>query len=60
VRELYFVACGCKDILKINRFVQGRIQPVRLGGAISAIFGSEVSLRVHYCRKDEVYFTTLL
>jgi len=26
---------------------QGRIQPVSLGGAISVIFGSQVSLRVH-------------
>jgi len=39
---------------------QGRIQPVSLGGAISAIFGSQVSFRVHYCKRDEVYFTTLL
>jgi len=30
------------------------------GGAISAIFGSLVSLRVHYCKRDEVYFTTVL
>jgi len=29
-------------------------------GAISIIFGSHVSLRVHYCKRDEVYFTTLL
>ena len=39
---------------------QGRIQPVRLGGPISKIFGSEVSLRIHYCKRDEVYLTTLL
>ena len=30
------------------------------GGAISVIFGSQVSLRAHYCKRDEVYFTTLL
>ena len=30
------------------------------GGAILVIFGSQVSLRVHYCRRHEVYFTTLL
>ena len=40
--------------------IQWRIQPVRLGGTISVIFGSQVSLRVHYCTRDEVYFTTLL
>jgi len=28
--------------------------------AISVTFGSQVSLRVHYCKRDEVYFTTLL
>ena len=27
---------------------------------LKAFFGSEVSLRVHYCKRDEVYFTTLL
>jgi len=27
---------------------------------ISVIFGSEVSLRVHYCKRDGVNFTTLL
>jgi len=39
---------------------QGRIQPVGLGGEILVIFGSQVSLRVHYCKSDEVYFMTLL
>jgi len=29
-------------------------------GAVSVIFGSQVSLRVHYCERDEVHFTTLL
>ena len=29
---------------------QGQIQPVSLGGgAVSVIFGSQVSLQVHYC-----------
>jgi len=32
----------------------GTIQPIRLGGAISVLFGS------HYCKKDDVKFTTLL
>jgi len=36
---------------------QGRIQPVR--GAISVIFVVK-SQRLRYCRKDEVYFTTVL
>ena len=31
-----------------------------LRGAISVIFGSQVLLRFHYCRRDAVYFTTLL
>jgi len=39
---------------------RGRIQPVSVGGAISAILGSQDSFRVHYCKKDEVYFTALL
>jgi len=30
------------------------------GEAILVIFGSYVSLRVHYCKRDEAYFTTLL
>ena len=32
----------------------------KVKGAISVTFGSQVSLRVHYCKRDEVYFTTLL
>jgi len=39
----------------------GRIQPVRLGwGAISVIFGGQVSLGIHYSKRDENNFTTLL
>ena len=52
-----------KDLLKTSVLLhtnQGRIQPVSLRGVISEKFGSQVSLRVHYCKKDEVYFTTLL
>jgi len=33
---------------------------VRGVGAVSVIFGSPVSLRVHYCETEEVSFTTLL
>jgi len=29
-------------------------------GTNSVIFDSQISLRVHYCEKDEIYFTTLL
>ena len=39
---------------------QGWIQPACLGGAVSVIFGDHVSLRVHYYKRGEVYFTTLL
>ena len=47
---------ACRPI----RSMRGRIQPARLGGAISVIFGSQVWLRVHYYKRDEVYCTTLL
>jgi len=44
-----------------NPWFQGRIQPVRLGeGAISIIFGIQVSQRLRYCKRYEVYFTKLL
>ena len=33
----------------------GRIQPGSLAGAISVIFGSQVSLRVCYCKRDFKY-----
>jgi len=38
---------------------QGLIQPVRLGWAISVIFGCQVSLTGHYRKSHEVNFTTL-
>jgi len=40
--------------------LQGQIQPVMLREEIPVIFGSQVSLRVRYCERDKVYFTTLL
>ena len=39
---------------------QEQIHPARLGREILVILSSQVSLRVHYCKRDEVYFTTLL
>ena len=47
-------------IHSIKHCHQGRIQPVSLNGAISITFVGQVSVRVHYCKSDEVYFTTLL
>jgi len=32
----------------------------KVRGEISVIFGSQVSWQVHYCKRGEVYFTTLL
>jgi len=43
-----------------TRVYQGRIQPVSIGGAISVIFAGQVSQRLRYCKRDEMYFTTLL
>jgi len=39
---------------------QGWIHPVRLGGAISVIFGSQIPSQVNYCKRDGEYFTILL
>jgi len=45
----------------IHSMYKWRIQPEKQeGGAISVIFGSQISLRVHYCKRDEVYVTILL
>jgi len=35
------------------KWKQGRVQPVRLTGAVSVLFGSQVSWRGHYCKRDE-------
>jgi len=44
-----------KQLLEAQANVeQGRIQPVSLGWAISVTFGSQVTLRVHYFKRDEV------
>jgi len=44
--------------VRISCVKQGSSQLVR--GAISVIFRSQISLRVHCCKKDKVHFTTLL
>jgi len=53
---------GTSKIENVSRiaWVRGWIQPVCLRGRISVILGSQVSLPVHYRKKEEVYFTTLL
>ena len=59
---LYTDLCQFKSWIKketraqlANTSKQGQIQAVSLGGgAISVIFASEVSLPVHYCKRDEV------
>jgi len=38
----------------------GQIQANEVKGAISVIFVSQISLRVHYFKRDEVYLTTFL
>ena len=54
--------CLCASFLVVKHFlVQRRIQPERIVEAILVIFGSQVSQRVHYCKRDVVqYLTTLL
>ena len=44
----------------VGWFNSGAEAARKFRGAISIIFGSQVSLRVHYYKRDEVYFTTLL
>jgi len=58
-----------RDLLRQKRYYYVRSGVSRTGAdpaskfrgrAISVIFGSQVSLRVHNCKSDEVYFTALL
>jgi len=46
------------SLATVHMIVSPRADPASKvrGGAISVIFGSQVSLRVHWC-KSEVYFT---
>jgi len=39
---------------------QRRIRSVNLGVAISVLFAGQVPQRLRYCKRDNVYFTTLL
>jgi len=48
------------SMTKKYRTTQVRFQAIRLRGAISVIFGAQVSLPIHYWERDEVYLTTLL
>jgi len=55
-------SCPCPPIRYTIGDICGRgANPASmLGGTISVIFGSQVSLQVHYCRRDEAYFATQL
>ena len=47
-------------ILHLIHCAQVRLQPVKLGWeANSVVFGSQVSKRLRYCWRDEVYFTAV-
>jgi len=47
-------------LVKLTQFNAGADPTSKFRRAISVIFGIQVSLRVHYCKRDEVYFTTLM
>jgi len=62
--KMYYAICTvCKNQTEgqiVGQRIRGGFsQWLRLWG-ISVVFGSGVSLRVHYRKRDEVYFTTLL
>jgi len=44
----------------ITQFCAGTDPNSKFRVVISVIFGIQVSLRVHFCKRGEVYFTTLL
>jgi len=61
VKALYWNLCRDTATKTLEcALEQERVRPVRLAGMISVIFGNQVLLQVHNCRRDEVYFTTLL
>jgi len=38
-----------------------RVDPAsKVKGEISVIIGGQISIRVHYSKRDEAYFTTLI
>ena len=47
-------------LVKLTQFCAGADSTSKFRGAISLIFAIHVSARVRYCKRDEVYFTTLL
>jgi len=47
-------------LVKLTQFCAGADPTSKFRAAISVIFGIQVSLRVHYCKGNEVCFTTLL
>jgi len=48
------------EILERSEVESGPDPASYVRGAISVMFGSQVSSKVHNCKRDEVYFTTLL
>ena len=45
-------------LVNLMQFCAGADPTSKFRAAISVIFGIQVSLRVHYCKRDEVYFRT--
>ena len=50
----------CPEVAISQRIHPGADPASTLRGTISVIFGSQASLRLHYGKRHEVYFTTLL
>jgi len=56
-----FAPLSVDCVLLYNTYSVTRADPgSKIRGAISVVFGIQASLRVHYCKINEVYFTTLL
>jgi len=48
-------------MMRTRKQIKPRADPARkFRGEFSVVFGCQVSLRVHFCKKHEVYFTALL
>jgi len=53
--------CKCEKNDYYSALLHSGVDPANtFRGAISVIFGSQVLLRVHCCKTDEVYFTAQL